>query len=204
MGTQGAEPTHRELLDYLSWKFMTDYHWSVKALLKEMVLSATYREDSRMTPEQLEKDPNNKYYARGVRVRLSAEQVRDQALSVSGLLSPRLYGPSVMPWQPKGIWLSPWNGQDWRKSNGDDQYRRAMYTYWKRTAPYPSMISFDGPAREVCTARRIRTNTPLQALVLLNDSVYLDASRHLAYRLKKTSTDLRELIRGIYQTAVGH
>lgn len=182
LGTQGAEPTHQALLDDLSWKFMTDYHWSVKRLLKEMVMSAAYRRDSKVTPQQLEKDPDNKYYARAPRVRLSAEQVRDQALAASGLLSGRVSGPSVMPWQPKGIWLSPWNGQDWRKSEGEDQYRRALYTYWKRTAPYPSMMSFDGSAREVCMARRIRTNTPLQALTLLNDSVYLDASRHLAYR----------------------
>jgi hypothetical protein len=186
LGTQGAEPTHRELLDYLSWKFMTDDGWSVKKLLRTIVLSATYREDSKLSPEQLEKDPYNKYYARGARVRLSAEQVRDQALAVSGLLTNKLGGPSVMPWQPKGIWLSPWNGQDWQKSKGEDQYRRALYTYWKRTAPYPSMMSFDGTARELCTARRIRTNTPLQALTLLNDSVYIDASRHLAEWMSAT------------------
>jgi hypothetical protein len=187
LGTQGAEPTHKELLDHLSWKFMTDYKWSVKRLLKEIVMSATYRQDSKVTPQMLEKDPANKYYARAPRVRLSAEQVRDQALAVAGVLSAHIGGPSVMPWQPKGIWLSPWNGQDWRKSNGEDQYRRALYTYWKRTAPYPSMISFDAQAREVCTARRIRTNTPLQALTLLNDSVYLDAARHLAYKMEGAS-----------------
>jgi len=211
LGTQGAEPTHAALLDYLSWKFMTDYQWSVKRLLKEMVMSATYRQDSKVTPQQLEKDPNNKYYARAPRVRLSAEQVRDQALAASGLLSGRVFGPSVMPWQPKGIWLSPWNGQDWQKSKGEDQYRRALYTYWKRTAPYPSMISFDGPAREVCTARRIRTNTPLQALTLLNDSVYLDASRHLAYNMERAgfAKDLRKAqaalaIREGYATLLFH
>lgn len=188
LGTQGAEPTHVALLDDLSWKFMTAYHWSVKRLLREIVMSATYRRDSKVTPQDLEKDPNNKYYARAPRVRLSAEQVRDQALAASGQLSGQIFGPSVMPWQPKGIWLSPWNGRDWQKSNGEDQYRRALYTYWKRTAPYPSMISFDGSAREVCMARRIRTNTPLQALTLLNDSVYLDASRHLAYNMGKAGS----------------
>jgi len=194
LGTQGAEPTHAALLDDLAWKFMTDCRWSIKRLLKEIVLSATYRQDSKVTPQQLERDPNNKFYARAPRVRLSAEQVRDQALAVSGLLSGKVFGPSVMPWQPKGIWLSPWNGQDWRKSDGEDQYRRALYTYWKRTAPYPSMISFDGSAREVCMARRIRTNTPLQALTLLNDSVYLDASRQLAYKMEKAgfAKDLRK------------
>ncbi|MDP9229978.1 MAG: DUF1553 domain-containing protein, partial [Bacteroidota bacterium] len=185
LGTQGAEPTHRELLDYLAYRFMNDYNWSVKKLLKEMVMSATYRQDSKFTKETLEKDPLNKYYTRGARVRLSAEQVRDQALAISGLLSEKMYGPSVMPWQPEGIWMSPWNGDYWYRSDGEDQYRRAVYTFWKRTAPYPSMITFDGIGREVCTARRIRTNTPLQALVTLNDSVYLEASRYFAYAIEK-------------------
>jgi len=185
LGTQGIPPTHKELLDFLSWKLMNDYKWSFKKLLKEIVMSATYRQDSKVTPELLEKDPYNRYYARGSRVRLSAEQVRDQALVVSGLMSSKMYGPSVMPYQPGGIWLSPWNGQDWVESRGEDQYRRAVYTYWKRTAPYPSMMTFDGAAREVCTVRRIRTNTPLQALVTLNDEAFLDAARHFAYRMQK-------------------
>ncbi len=187
MGTQGAEPTHKELLDHLSWQFMNDYKWSVKKLLKQMVMSATYRQNSKVSKNALEKDPYNRYYERGVRVRLSAEQVRDQALAVSGLMSNKMYGPSVMPWQPEGIWLSPWSNKYWIKSAGEDQYRRSVYTYWKRTAPYPSMISFDAAAREVCTPRRIRTNTPLQALVTLNDSVFLEASRYLAYRIKEKS-----------------
>src|SRR5260370_41574562 len=168
------------------------------------MMVGNYRQDSKLTTELLEKDPYNKLYARGARVRLSAEQVRDQDLCVSGLLSEKMFGPSVFPYQPNGIWLSPWNGADWRKSEDENQYRRALYTYWKRTAPYPSMMTFDGSAREVCTARRIRTNTPLQALVTLNDSAYVEAAYHLALRLKKTSSDLRELIRGIYQAAVGH
>jgi hypothetical protein len=185
LGTQGAAPTHPELLDWLSWMLMNDYHWSIKKLLKEILMSATYRQDSKVKPELLEKDPFNKLYARGARVRLSAEQVRDQSLSVSGLLSQKMYGPSVMPYQPGGIWLSPWNGEDWKQSINENQYRRALYTYWKRTAPYPSMMTFDGVAREVCTARRIRTNTPLQALVTLNDSTYLNAARHFAYRMQE-------------------
>jgi hypothetical protein len=184
MGTQGAPPSHQELLDWLSWKLMNDYGWSLKKLLKEMVLSATYRQDSKLSAVTLEKDPFNKFYARGARVRLSAEQLHDQALSVSGLLSEKMYGPSVMPFQPGGIWLSPWNGQDWKESNGEDRYRRGLYTYWKRTAPYPTMMTFDGVAREVCTARRIRTNTPLQALASLNDEFYMDAARHLAYLME--------------------
>lgn len=185
LGTQGAIPTHRELLDHLAWQFMHADGWSVKKLLREMVLSATYRQDSKVSKEALAKDADDHYYSRAPRVRLSAEEVRDQALAVSGLLNDTVGGPSVMPWQPKGIWLSPWNGQDWKKSTGAAGYRRAVYTYWKRTAPYPSMISFDGTAREVCTARRIRTNTPLQALVLLNDSVYLEAAGKLAVRMRR-------------------
>jgi hypothetical protein len=203
LGTQGASPTHRELLDWLSWKLMYEYHWSIKNLLKEIVMSATYRRDSRLTPEQLGKDIMNRLYARGARVRLSDEQVADQALAISGLLSEKMYGPSVMPYQPTGIWLSPWNGQDWRESTGGDQYRRALYTYWKRTAPYPSMMSFDGVAREVCTSRRIRTNTPLQALVTLNDSFYLVAARHFAYRMQETAgKDVRQAISKGYELAM--
>jgi hypothetical protein len=127
-----------------------------------------------------EKDLFNKYYARGPRIRLSAEQLRDQHLFISSALSTKMYGPGVMPWQPEGIWLSPYNGEKWISSKGEDQYRRAVYTYWKRTSPYPSMISFDGAQRVVCNARRIRTNTPLQALVTLNDSVYVNMARHFA------------------------
>ncbi|WP_121356554.1 DUF1553 domain-containing protein [Flavisolibacter nicotianae] len=185
MGTKGAEPTHKELLDFLAWQFMYDFNWSVKKLLKEIVLSATYRQDSKVSKEALEKDATNKYFERGMRVRLSAEQVRDQALAASGVLSKKLYGPSNMPWQPEGIWMSPWNGEYWKRSEGEEQYRRALYTYWKRTAPYPSMITFDAVGREVCVSRRIRTNTPLQALVTLNDSAYLDLSRKLAYRMQQ-------------------
>jgi hypothetical protein len=185
MGTQGAAPTHQELLDWLSWKLMNDYQWSIKKLLKEILMSATYQQDSKVRPDLLEKDPFNKLYARGARVRLSAEQIRDQTLQVSGLLNEKMYGPSVMPYQPNGIWLSPWNGEDWQASKKGNEYRRSIYTYWKRTAPYPSMITFDGVAREVCTARRIRTNTPLQALVTLNDSSYLNAARNFAYTLQK-------------------
>jgi hypothetical protein len=184
MGTQGANPTHHQLLDELSWKLMHEYKWNIKKLLKEMVLSATYQQDSRVTKEQLEKDAANKYYARGPRIRLSAEQLRDQHLQVSGKLSTKMYGPGVMPWQPDGIWLSPYNGARWTMSKGEDQYRRAVYTYWKRTAPYPSMINFDGAQRVVCNARRIRTNTPLQALVTLNDSVYVDLAAHFAGRME--------------------
>lgn len=200
MGTQGIAPTHKELLDYLSWKFMNDHAWSVKKLLKEMVMSATYRQDSKFTEEMKEKDPANKFYARMGRIRLSAEQLRDQHLCISGTISSKMFGPGVMPWQPEGIWLSPYNGAQWKKSDGEDQYRRAVYTYWKRTSPYPSMISFDGVQRVVCNARRIRTNTPLQALVTLNDSAYLDMARHFAQRMKKEAgSDSRKQIAKGYE-----
>ena len=186
LGSQGIPPTHRELLDHLSWQFVHDYNWSLKKILKEIVLSATYRQDSRVNEELLKKDPNNKFYARGPRVRLSAEQIRDQGLAVSNLLSSKMYGKSVMPFQPEGIWRSPYSGDKWRPSEGVDQFRRAVYTYWKRTAPYPSMITFDGGAREVCITRRIRTNTPLQALTTLNDSTYLVVARSLAGRMNES------------------
>ena len=198
LGTQGSPPTHRELLDHLSYQFIHEDAWSIKKILKEMVMSATYRQDSKLTETLKEKDLFNKLYARGARVRLSAEQVRDQALCFSGVLNEDLYGPSVFPFQPKGIWLSPWNGGEWKMSNRGQQYRRALYTYWKRTAPYPSMISFDGASREVCTARRVRTNTPLQALVTLNDSSYIDMSRCLALRMRKEAGNdpRKEIARG--------
>jgi hypothetical protein len=149
-----------------------------------MVMSATYQQTSIVSNELLQKDPANKWLARGPRIRLSAEQIRDQALAVSGVLSKKMYGKSVMPFQPEGIWLSPYNGEKWKMSENEDQFRRAIYTYWKRTAPFPSMITFDAGAREVCTPRRIRTNTPLQALVSLNDSANLVFARHFAYRMK--------------------
>jgi hypothetical protein len=196
LGTQGIPPTHRELLDHLSYKFMNDYQWSLKTLIKEIMMSATYRQSSVVTKEKREKDPYNKWYSRAPRVRLSGEQVRDQALAVSGLLSTKMYGPSVMPYQPDGIWLSPWNGATWKKSKGEDQYRRSLYTYWKRSAPYPSMMTFDGASREVCTARRIRTNTPLQSLVTLNDSSYVEASHQLALEMLSEKDVSDQIARG--------
>ncbi|WP_460967170.1 DUF1553 domain-containing protein [Spirosoma migulaei] len=180
MGTQGIQPTHQELLDYLAAEFMETDQWSVKKLLKRMVMSATYRQQSNASPELIAKDPYNKLLARGPRVRLSSEAVHDQALAVSGLLSHKLYGPSVMPMQPDGIWQSPYDGESWKQSTGEDLHRRALYTYWKRTAPYPSMVTFDSPSREFCQLRRLRTNTPLQALVTLNDPVYVEAAQNLA------------------------
>jgi hypothetical protein len=205
LGSQGVPPTHPELLDWLSYHFMNDDNWSIKKLIRVVVMSATYQQDSKVTPELLQKDPYNKYYARGARVRLSAEQIRDQALCISGTFCDSMYGPSVYPWQPKGIWLSPWNGATWEPSKGGQQYRRALYTYWKRSAGYPSMITFDGVTREVCTARRIRTNTPLQALTTLNDSVYIDMARHFANRMQKEAgSDIKEEIKKGFEWATLH
>src|SRR5207344_991724 len=126
-------------------------------------------------------------------------------LSISGQLSGKMYGPSVYPYQPKGIWLSPWNGAEWVQSKGEDQYRRALYTYWKRSASYPSMMSFDGVTREVCSARRIRTNTPLQALTTLNDSTYIDIARHFAFRMQKEAgNDVKLQIKKGFELATNH
>ncbi|MCU0470097.1 MAG: DUF1553 domain-containing protein [Arcicella sp.] len=201
-GTQGFTPSNPELLDYLSIKFMKEYNWQPKQLLKEIVMSATYQQDSKVTPEMLEKDPANRFFARGPRVRLSAEQVRDQALLVSGLLSYKMYGKSVMPYQPDGIWRIPYSGMTWKLSEGDDQYRRALYTYWRRSSPYPSMMTFDGTSREICLARRLRTNTPLQALTTLNDPVYLECAKNLAKRMDKQNVSDDEQIRKAYQWAM--
>ena len=192
MGTQGIPPTHRELLDYVAAEFMDTDHWSVKKLLKRMVMSATYRQQSSASPEMLAKDPFNKMLARGPRIRLSSEQVRDQALAASGLLSRKMLGPSVMPMQPDGIWQSPYAGETWMPSTGEDRHRRALYTYWKRTAPYPSMVTFDSPSREFCQSRRIRTNTPLQALVTLNDPVYIEAAQALATYMQQHGSTPRK------------
>jgi hypothetical protein len=196
-GSQGSEPTHQELLDWLAVKFIEEDHWSVKKLLKTIVTSATYRQSSKTDKDKLEKDPYNIWISRGPRVRLSAEQVRDQALACAGLISKKMYGPGVMPAQPDKIWQSPYSGEKWTLSEGEDRYRRGVYTYWKRTAPYPSMVTFDAPSREFCQSRRILTNTPLQALVTLNDPVYLEAAEKLAGNmLKRGKTPEQQLTEG--------
>ena len=203
-GTQGAKPTNQALLDWLSVRFTEEHNWSMKKLIADIVLSATYRQDSRVDNNLLEKDPSNRFFARGPRVRLSAEQVRDQALMISGLLSKKMYGKSVMPYQPEGVWQSVWSDARWETSKGSDQYRRALYTFSKRTSPYPSMMTFDGSSREVCTVRRIRTNTPLQALVTLNDPVFVDAAGALAQRMLKTSNKPEDQIKAGYELALLH
>ena len=197
-GTQGALPSNQPLLDWLAVRFVTDLHWSTKALLKEIVLSATYRQRSTTTPLLTERDPQNRLLARGPRFRLTAEQIRDQALFVAGLLGDRLYGPSVMPPQPEGVWQRPYSGEVWTTATGADRYRRALYTLWKRTAPYPAMLTFDSPTHEVAVARRTRTDTPLQALVTLNDPAFLEAAVGLAHRMADHGT-LEQSIRRGYQ-----
>jgi hypothetical protein len=179
-GIRGKLPHHPALLDWLATEFIAQ-KWDVKQLLRLMVTSATYRQSSRVTPELLERDPDNRLFARGPRFRSPAEFVRDQALAVSGLLSAKLHGPPVRPPQPKlGLTAAFGGGTDWTASDGDDRHRRALYTQWRRTTPYPSMITFDAPSRNVCTVRRPRTNTPLQALVTLNDPVFVEAAQALA------------------------
>ncbi len=183
-GSQGELPSHPELLDWLATEFVRT-GWDVRAMQRLIVTSAAYRRSSRVTPALLEKDPENRLLARGPRHRLAAELVRDNALAVSGLLNAKQGGPSVFPYQPEGIWeeLAFGDGfsmQSYVQSHGDDLYRRSMYTFWKRTAAPAQLLTFDAPDREKCTARRLTTNTPLQALVLMNDPTYLEAARRLA------------------------
>src|SRR6185437_6112298 len=184
-GTQGEMPSHPELLDWLATEYVR-LGWDTKAFLKLLVTSATYRQSSKVTPEALAKDPRNRLLSRGPRFRLEAEMVRDQALALSGLLSRKMHGPSVYPPQPPGLWQAAFNGQrTWATSKGEDRYRRGLYTFWRRTVPYPSMAAFDATSRETCTVRRIRTNTPLQAFVTLNDPVYVECAQALARRIVK-------------------
>ena len=195
MGTMADPPSHPALMDWLSHEFMHSMQWSLKVLIKNMVMSATYRQRSHASAEKLALDPGNTFYSRGPRLRLSAEEIRDQALHVSGLLSDKMYGPGVMPPQPDGIWEHAYLGNLWKTSEGEDRYRRGIYTYLKRTSPYPSMITFDAGSREVCLVRRSPTNTPLQALVTMNDPVYLEAAMSFAkaHRDKSISTAIADM-----------
>jgi hypothetical protein len=180
-GTQGELPTHPELLDWLATTF-TSEGWSAKRLHRLIVTSATYRQSSRSTPALIERDPYNRLLARGPRFRVEAETVRDVALAASGLLSPKVGGPSVFPDQPDGVWDNPYSKDKWTLSEGEDRYRRSLYTFARRTAPYPMLTTFDAPSREFCSVRRVRTNTPLQALTLMNDPAFFAAAKALAAR----------------------
>lgn len=186
-GTQGAAPSHPELLDWMATEFVQT-GWDVKRLLRMLVTSATYRQSSRGSAELFHRDPENKLLARGGRYRLPAEFVRDQALAASGLLSERLGGVSVLPYQPEGLWKELASaGQEYPQSHGADLYRRSMYTFWRRTVHHPAMAAFDAPAREICAVRRPRTNTPIQALALMNEPGFVEASRNLAERVLRES-----------------
>jgi hypothetical protein len=180
-GTRGDGPSHPELLDWLATEFVR-LGWDVKALHRLILTSATYRQSSSTTPERMKLDPENRLLARGPRRRLSAAQIRDQALAAGGLLVERLGGPSVKPYQPEGLWRELAEIKEYAQDHGPDLYRRGLYTFWKRTVPPPSMAAFDAPTRETCTVRESRTNTPLQALTLLNDVTYVEAARALAQR----------------------
>jgi len=202
-GVQGARPTHPELLDYLALKFI-DSDWNVKALLKEIVLSATYRQDSARTPKLKSVDPDNRLLARGPSFRLSAEMLRDTVLAASGLLYDKLGGPPVNPYQPAGLWtenntMTP----QFVQSTGKDPYRRSVYSTWKRTTPVPNMLLFDATSREACSVRRPTTNTPLQALVLLNDVQFVEAARVLAERVLELKVGDADRIRTAFRRLAG-
>ena len=183
-GSQGEWPLHPELLDWLAVEFR-ESGWDVRHTLKTMVTSATYRQSSRVTPELLQRDPENRLLARGARLRLPAEMIRDQALAVSGLLTETMGGAPVRPYQPAGLWSELAGGTDYAHDLGAGLYRRSLYSYWRRTIAPPSMVTFDSPTRESCVVRETRTNTPLQALSLMNDTAYVEAARKLAERMMR-------------------
>ncbi len=202
-GSMGDSPSHPELLDWLALNFMNEQRWHFKKLIKSIVISATYRQNSKTSEEALEKDPDNLWLARSPRTRLSSEQVRDQALHVSNLLSKKMYGPGVMPLQPDGVWKISFSGDKWNTSEGEDRYRRAIYTFLKRSALYPSFLTFDASGREVCLSRRIQTNTPLQALVTLNDPVYFEAAKSLAKKVLAEFNDETDQLSKAYEMTMG-
>jgi hypothetical protein len=204
-GVKGEPPTHPELLDWLAVEFM-ERGWSMKAVHRLIVLSATYRQSSKVTPELLAKDDQNKLYARGPRFRMDAEMIRDNALAVAGLLSLKQGGPAVRPYQPPAIWENKVGGDrvTYVKSEGEDGYRRGVYVVWKRASPYPSFMNFDATARTACVAQRSRSNTPLQALTLLNDPVYVEAAQALARRVlaERPAVHIEERIRHAFRLCV--
>jgi hypothetical protein len=191
-GVAGDEPSNPQLLDWLAVDFR-EHNWNVKRIFKLMVMSATYRQSAVVTPEKLEKDPENRLFARAPRFRMDAEMVRDYALAASGLLVEKVGGPSTRPYQPPGIWdmvgMPEGDTRKYVQDTGDNLYRRSVYTFWKRQAPPASMEIFNAPSRETCTVRRERTDTPLQALVTLNDPQFVEAARHLAQESLENKTD---------------
>lgn len=200
-GTQSSPPSNQKLLDFLAVKFMQS-KWDMKAIHKMIVMSATYRQSSVATKDALEKDPINMFVARGPRFRMEAEMIRDSALQISGLLNPEIGGPSVMPYQPAGIWDSPYNGEQWMEAKDKERYRRGIYVFAKRTAMYPSFATFDAGTRETCIVQRSRTNTPLQALTLLNDQAYLEAAKALGVKMEQRGSLEQGLVYG-FRAATG-
>lgn len=202
-GSQGAQPTHPELLDWLALEFI-DSGWDVKQLLRLMATSSTYRQSSKTGPELLARDPENQLLARGPARRLTAEMLRDQALASSGLLTEWHGGPSVKPYQPEGLWEVAMGNNRYEQSKGPDLYRRSLYTFWKRTVPHPAMVAFDAAERNVCVVRRQSTSTPLQALTLLNDEQIIEAARHLGQRmLKEGGTSDNERVTWLFRLITG-
>jgi hypothetical protein len=201
-GATGSLPSHPQLLDGLAIEFRDSLNWSLKKLIRTIVLSNTYQQAYVMDEVRVQKDPRNIWLSRAPHFRLSAEVVRDQALGASGLLSAKRGGPPVMPPQPDGLWRSTYSGAKWITSQGEDRFRRGLYTFWKRTTPYPSMEIFDATTREVCQIRRISTNTPLQALVTLNDPVYVEASIAMALRWISDSQSETERIQKGFLSAM--
>ena len=203
LGSQGEWPTHPELLDWLAVEFV-ESGWDVKRLVRTLVTSATYRQTSQASTELVERDPYNRLYARQGRFRLDAEMVRDNALAISGLLSSRMGGPSVHPYQPRGYWAYlNFPPREWDDSTGEDQYRRAVYTWWQRTFPQPSLVAFDAPSREECVGERTRANVPQQALALLNDPTYVEAARVFAERtLREGGQRFEDRLRWAYERAL--
>ncbi len=200
-GTQGEYPSHPELLDWLATEFVAS-GWDVKKMHKTIVMSATYRQASRLKKDLIAHDPDNRLLARGPRYRLSAEMVRDQALQASGLLVEKLGGPSVKPYQPAGLWKELTGGDDYKQDQGENLYRRSLYTFWKRTSAPPSLMTFDASTRETCWVRETRTNTPLQALTLLNDVTYVESARMLAQRVLKEEKTADKQIERAFRLAV--
>jgi hypothetical protein len=188
-GTQGDSPTHPGLLDWLASELILS-GWSMKQIHKQIVMSEAFQQSARATPELLEVDPDNRWISRGPRFRLPAELVRDNALAISGLLSKKMFGPPVMPYQPKQVWRSVGRNQPkWVTATDEDRFRRGIYVVWKRAAPYPSFVNFDAPNRGSCTVNRGRSNTPLQALTLLNDPAYTEMAIAFAARIISESVD---------------
>ena len=202
---QGEMPSHPELLDWLALDFMNN-EWDIKRLVKQIVTSATYCQSSVVSKEKLAKDPDNIFLSRSPRTRYAAEFVKDIVLASSGLMNKEIGGPSIKPYQPKGIWESSTSGRGqlarYKQDHGEDLYRRGMYTFIKRTVPPPSMLTFDASNRDQCEVNRVRTNTPLQALVLLNDPQVLEAARVLAERLSMERSSAEEKIEKAFRLVI--